>query len=228
MSERSDRTRRFRRGLRALVPVLALAAWGVATQPRAELVDIGPDVFNTYAVRSTGLNAFPKWRGALERYFGETRVPEASCRSGLFTTCHLQDWRAFLHSVAGAAPEEKISRVNAFHNRARYILDIVNWRIDDYWATPLQFFDRDGDCEDYAIAKFMSLRALGFSNDQLRIVVLRDLNLKLAHAVLVVKLDGVNYVLDNQIATPVRAELIHHYQPIYSVNETHWWLHRRG
>jgi predicted transglutaminase-like cysteine proteinase len=57
--------------------------------------------------------------------------------------------------------------------------------------------------------------------------VLRDLNLKLAHAVLVVELNGRKYVLDNQIAATVPAEMIRHYQPIYSVNETHWWLHRR-
>jgi len=194
---------------------------------RAELVDTGPDLFNSQAIRSANLKPFPKWRGTLDRYFKETHSPQPSCQPGLFTTCHLQDWKAFLQSLAGVGPEEKMRRVNSFHNKARYILDIVNWRMEDYWATPIQFLDRNGDCEDYAIAKFMSLRALGFSNDQLRIVVLRDLNLKLAHAILVVDLNGQKYVLDNQIATTVPASLIRHYQPIYSVNETHWWLHRR-
>ena len=77
----------------------------------------------------------------------------------------MQDWSAFLQSLAGLSPAEKMRRVNRYHNKARYILDIINWRLDDYWASPLQFLERDGDCEDYAIAKFMSLRALGFSND---------------------------------------------------------------
>lgn len=201
--------------------------WIAVTGARAELIDTGPDVFNSRAIRSANLKPFPKWRGTLERYFKEVRGPQPPCQPGLFTTCHLQDWSAFLQSLAGLPPEEKMRRVNSYHNKARYILDVVNWRVEDYWATPLQFLDRNGDCEDYAIAKFMSLRAVGFSNDQLRIVVLRDLNLKLAHAILIVDLNGKKYVLDNQIATTVPADLIRHYQPIYSVNETHWWLHRR-
>ena len=119
-------------------------------------------------------------------------------------------------------------KVNSYLNQAHYILDIVNWGVEDYWASPYQFARKDGDCEDYAIAKFMSLRLLGFSNDQMRIVVLRDLNLKVAHAILVVDLNGTKYVLDNQIHDVVPASIIHHYQPIYSVNETHWWLFRHG
>lgn len=227
MPTRPDRPRRpYRRILRVLVVVLAFGA--LPGEPRAEFIDTGADVFNTRTIRSAGLVAFPKWRGTLERYFTEMRAPRAPCEPGLFTTCHLKEWSAFLQSVAGLSPEEKLQRVNSFHNRARYVLDIINWRVEDYWATPLQFFERDGDCEDYAIAKFMSLRTLGFSNDQMRIVVLRDLNLRLAHAVLVVTLNGKNYVLDNQISTVVRDDMIRHYQPIYSVNETHWWLHRRA
>ncbi len=121
---------------------------------------------------------------------------------------------------------EQIRSVNAEMNRHRYILDPVNYGVPDYWATPFQFLRLDGDCEDYAIAKFMSLRALGFDNDSLRVVVLRDLNLKLAHAILVVYHEGQVFVLDNQISDVVEAAAIRHYRPIYSVNETAWWLHR--
>jgi predicted transglutaminase-like cysteine proteinase len=113
-------------------------------------------------------------------------------------------------------------------NRQRYLTDPRNYGVKDYWATPIQFLKRDGDCEDYAIAKFISLRALGFTNDMLRIVVLQDLNLRIGHAILVVYLDGRALVLDNQVRRVVPAETIRHYQPIYSINEQHWWLHRRG
>lgn len=188
----------------------------------------GDGVFGSAAIRGDSLDNFPKWRGALERYFTESRKAQPPCESSWFTGCGVQDWQKFLYSLASLSPEEKMRRVNRFHNETRYILDIVNWSISDYWASPYQFFDRDGDCEDYAIAKFMSLRALGFSNDQLRIVVLRDLNLRIAHAVLVVDLDGTKYVLDNQIDDAVPDTVIRHYRPIYSVNETHWWLHRQG
>lgn len=213
--------------LRSLALVLAL---GLASAPMAastELVQTGRDVFGSLAIRSDNLAPFPKWRGAIERYFQENGASRPPCESGLFTRCAISEWKTFLHAVAALPPEQKMRRVNAFHNETRYILDIVNWQIEDYWASPYQFLDKDGDCEDYAIAKFMSLRALGFSNEQMRIVVLRDLNLRVAHAVLVVDLGGVKYVLDNQISDAVPETVIRHYQPIYSVNETHWWLHRR-
>ena len=123
---------------------------------------------------------------------------------------------------------DQMMLINNYLNKAKYILDLINYRVEDYWATPLQFFSKDGDCEDYAIAKFMSLRSLGVANEDMRIVVLKDLNLRLAHAILVVYVDGEALVLDNQINQVVRAQDIRHYQPIYSINETTWWLHRRG
>lgn len=72
----------------------------------------------------------------------------------------------------------------------------------------------------------MSLRALGWDNDHMRIVVLKDLNLDIAHAVLVVYRDGLAWVLDNQIGEVVAADRIRHYRPYYSINEDSWWLHR--
>jgi predicted transglutaminase-like cysteine proteinase len=60
----------------------------------------------------------------------------------------------------------------------------------------------------------------------MRIVVVQDLNLGIAHAVLVVYLDGRALVLDNQIDDVVPAAAVRHYRPIYSINERHWWLHR--
>ena len=45
-------------------------------------------------------------------------------------------------------------------------------------------------------------------------------------AVLVVYVDGVAWLLDNQIRDVVRADTVRHYRAIYSVNETTWWLHR--
>ena len=70
------------------------------------------------------------------------------------------------------------------------------------------------------------MRALGMDHDVLRIVVLQDLNLRVPHAILVAYVDGKPYVLDNQIPQVVSADVIHHYRPFYSINETNWWLHR--
>ena len=96
----------------------------------------------------------------------------------------------------------------------------------DYWAPPGQFFSKFGDCEDYAIAKFLTLRALGFTGDELRVVVVRDLNLKIGHAILAAYIDGKIYILDNQIKQAIAATTIRHYRRIYSVNEDGWCPHK--
>lgn len=207
-------------GAVVLAPVLTL---GLAGPPATAAV---PKLFGTSEMQSANIAMFPKWGGALSRYFGERQLADAPCTSTAFNKCHLNDWQAFLKTQAGRAPMDQIVAVNDYMNRQRYLTDPRNYGVSDYWATPAQFFSRDGDCEDYAIAKFMSLRALGMPNDMMRIVVLQDLNLRVGHAILVVYLDGQAYVLDNQVRRVVRAESIRHYKPIYSINEHHWWLHR--
>lgn len=135
------------------------------------------------------------------------------------------DWKGFLDTLHNEDRLRQIRLVNNRLNQAKYTLDINNYAQSDYWAAPNEFFHFDGDCEDYAIAKYFSLRALGFNSDSLRIVVLEDLNLHVAHAILAVTIDSRSYVLDNQISQVINENVIHHYKPIYSINEEQWWLH---
>ena len=72
----------------------------------------------------------------------------------------------------------------------------------------------------------MSLRTLGFKDSELRVVVLQDLNLGVAHAVLIVYLDGQALLLDNQIGRVIDQAKVRHYRPYYSINEKFWWLHK--
>tara|TARA_R110000737_G_C14529479_1_gene476920 strand:+ start:92 stop:778 length:687 start_codon:yes stop_codon:yes gene_type:complete len=185
-----------------------------------------PPIFNSSEAASPHVAMFPKWQGALGRYFNERQLTDGSCESSFFNRCHLREWSEFLDGLKGKPPREQVNAVNHFMNRVRYIIDPRNYGVPDYWATPKEFLSRNGDCEDYAIAKYLSLRALGFPPSQLRVVVLQDLNLKVAHAILVVYLNGRALVLDNQIRGVVSATTIHHYKAIYSINEQFWWLHR--
>ena len=185
-----------------------------------------PPLFGTREVRSDDLGLFTKWTAALDRAFDERRLADAPCTETAFNRCHFAAWRKMLDGLSGLDRMAQLAAVNRYMNRKRYILDPPNYGVSDYWAAPGQFLSRDGDCEDYAIAKFMSLKALGFKNDDMRIVVLQDLNLGIAHAVLVAYLDGRALVLDNQIEHVVSADTVRHYRPIYSINERHWWLHR--
>jgi len=169
---------------------------------------------------------FTKWMGMLQRMRATPEPFEDGCEAQGANYCHLKQWNAFLLGIKGSAPAAQLDRVNAFMNQFPYIEDIVNWGIDDYWETPLEFLRRSGDCEDYAIAKYMSLRYLGWPVDALRLVVVRDVNLSADHAVLAVYTDGQILILDNQIRQVTNAASIHHYRPYYSINEEAWWFHR--
>lgn len=185
-----------------------------------------PELFGTREVQNKNLKPFPKWTGVLSRHEGDSFYAQEPCDGAAFEACAIQDWKAFLKTIEGMDITAQLDAINRQMNEANYINDLANWGIKDYWETPLQFFMRDGDCEDFAIAKYMSLRALGRPVDDMRVVVLQDQNLDVAHAVLVYYLDGVGYVLDNQIKQVIPQEKVHHYKPFYSVNETAWWLHR--
>lgn len=183
-------------------------------------------VFNTVELRSTKMEKFKKWTDVLERY--ETEEPEElqKCKITAVQKCHLAKWRIFLKKISKRPELEQLALVNAYLNKWLYVLDPVNYGKKDYWATPKQFLHRAGDCEDYAIAKMKSLQHLGLASDRMRVLVLQDLNLGIGHAILLVEYKGKVLVLDNQISKVIEQSRIKHYKPIYSINETSWWLHR--
>ncbi|MEY4747901.1 MAG: hypothetical protein RIQ60_115 [Pseudomonadota bacterium] len=69
----------------------------------------------------------------------------------------------------------KLATVNVFFNR-RIVFrdDVQTWGVEDYWASPLEMMVKgQGDCEDYAIAKYLSLLAAGMDPKRLRVVYVR-------------------------------------------------------
>ena len=191
--------------------------------------------FNSVEVRSKNLKPFKKWRAALSRYSKELKSRKKNgCSSKRLNICNYGDWGKFLKSLKGRDKFTQVRAVNARMNKAEYISDKTNWGQKDYWATPGEFMARFGDCEDFAIVKYLSLRLLGFKERELRVVAVKDLNLKIGHAVLVVKLKDKKtkktkvYLLDNQIKKVVETKTVRHYEPVFSINKNFWWRHSKG
>ena len=206
---------------------LILAALALSLAGAAQAAETVPSFFNSTETRSKNLKPFKKWTNAVKRYTKEVAIKKkGDCKSTKFNKCHYKEWEKFLKSVTKKDPMTQVREVNRVMNKAKYITDIVNWGKKDYWATPGEFLAKFGDCEDYAIAKYMSLKLLGFKDEQMRVVAVKDLNLKIGHAVLVVYLDSKIFVLDNQIKNVVEEKVIRHYKPVYSLNENFWWRHR--
>ena len=180
-----------------------------------------PRLFGTGETQSNNIKPFPKWTDMLDRHHTEERRGDPACTPTRFIRCSVADWLAFLDGERGKERRAQLADVNAFINLHPYVLDKIN-----YWETPREFAAHDGDCKDYAIAKYFSLRYLGWSEDELRVVVVQDLNLRVAHAVLAVYVGEEILVLDNQAREVVRSDSIRHYRPYYSINESHWWLHK--
>jgi len=193
----------------------------------AAYAQVKPSFFGTSEQKSTNLTAFKKWNGALARYAKErAQARSGGCSAQKLNTCNFKKWMDFLNTLRKKDLVSQIRAVNDYMNRAPYITDPVNWGQKDFWAAPGEFMAKFGDCEDYAIAKYISLRLLGYKDDNLRVVAVKDLNLKIGHAVLIVYYKGKPYVLDNQIKQVVPASKIKHYLPVFSINASAWWKHR--
>jgi len=167
-----------------------------------------PSVFGSSETRSADISPFTKWTGILARLNSKS-APMPAALAGL----------------SDASDAAKIEAVNTYYNKIRYVEDKNNYGKSDYWQTPAEFASRGGDCEDYVIAKYAALKALGFKEDQLRMVILTDTWKNLAHAILVVNTaDGAKF-LDNQYKVVKDVEGFTRYAPIYSINRTGWWRH---
>lgn len=175
--------------------------------------------------RASDLGMFPKWTSVLARYEKAGDVPDNECEKSKYRPCDaIRQWHKMLSSIRGKNFREQLSEINSWGNAHPYIVDQINWGVEDYWETPNEFMAVNGDCEDYAIAKYYSLRALGVSREKLRIIVLQDFNLGgIIHAVLGVYDGEELLILDNQIRQVMPAAKIYHYRPIYAVNEAEWW-----
>lgn len=98
----------------------------------------------------------------------------------------IEAWDALIKANANSAEKDKLTEINRFFNRQiRFSDDIRTWKQNDYWATPIEALVKGaGDCEDYSIAKYFTLRRLGIPSDKLRITYVKALNYNQAHMVL--------------------------------------------
>jgi len=144
----------------------------------------------------------------------------------------IDDWAALLKNPPQGEVREKLNRVNQFFNkRLEFKDDIVVWRQQDYWATPIEFLRKGaGDCEDYAIAKYLTLREMGVPASQLRITYVKALQLNQAHMVVTwySTPNAIPLVLDNLkdaiLPATQRPDLL----PVYAFNGEGMWLPQAG
>lgn len=183
-------------------------------------------LFKTAEIRAESHDGLRQWQAVLERIRKE-QPRYAACRNDPSACPNRATgaWQALLLQLEGMHLDDQIIRINRFVNKFQYRSDHLVYGKSDYWASPLEFFKYSGDCEDYAIAKYISLRLLGVPEERLRLAVVHDQIRDLAHAVLVVYKDDTALVLDNLTNAVLAHDRVANYTPYYTVNATTRWSH---
>lgn len=135
-------------------------------------------------------------------------------------------WQYLLDQLNGKPEAEVLAEVNRFFNQVRFLGDAEHWNQVDYWATPLELLATNGgDCEDFAIAKYFSLKWLGVPVGKMRLTYVKAVELNQAHMVLTYhrSLGKEPIVLDNLVDDILPASERPDLVPVYSFNGDGLW-----
>ena len=136
-------------------------------------------------------------------------------------------WEDLIHKDKSQSDLEKLEKVNHFFNsRIVFVNDIELWGAQDYWATPIEFLCRKaGDCEDFAIAKYFTLKAMGMPEEKLNISYVKAIQYGIAHMVLTYySAPGAEpLVLDNLVDAISPASKRTDLLPVFSFNGAGLW-----
>lgn len=156
-------------------------------------------------------------------------VDTAAQRYGEEARRRLLAWEELANSDDDGSDRQKLDKVNRFFNRLEFVSDQLHWGERDYWATPVEFLASDGgDCEDFAVAKYFTLRLLGVADEKMSLTYVKAWKINQAHMVLTYyeQADGIPLVLDNLVSTIEPADKRPDLLPVYSFNGSGLWLAR--
>jgi len=163
-------------------------------------------------------------------FIDKKTIDKVEKKYGLFAKHRVNALIKLMNSIKNESEEEKLKQVNHFFNQVRYQSDLKTWGVKDYWATRMEFLGKDrGDCEDYATAKYFTLKQLGIPTKKMYLSYVKATKQKIAHMVLTYfkTTTSIPLVLDNYnkkiLPATKRPDLI----PIYSFNGDSLYLAKR-
>jgi predicted transglutaminase-like cysteine proteinase len=164
--------------------------------------------------------AAAKWSDVLARIDSEEETL-AACRESLDACTPAA--RRLLQLVelgrqrTGRARLGEINR--AVNLSIRATSDLSQYGVADFWSAPLATIEKGaGDCEDYAILKYLALREAGISPDDLRLLIVSHPRRRTIHAVLAVHSDGEWLLLDNLTMVMVNSLEATQYLPLIALD----------
>src|SRR5580700_5117979 len=209
-------------GMVCFGPAADLTAGTLISPGAMDLIRRSAEPFGLYASKLSAGMLREKWLG-VERKLDDERVQLALCdgdRERCVSPAALQ-LLAIVDNARARDGRARLGEINRAINLAiRPMSDLAQYGQVDVWSSPLVTFATGaGDCEDYAIAKFVALRLAGVSPDDLRIVVMRDTIHGEDHAVAVARLDGHWLMLDNRRMAMVEDGDVRNYRPMFVIGQ---------
>jgi predicted transglutaminase-like cysteine proteinase len=166
------------------------------------------------------------WQSQANKLVDKITLEKVQKIYGTQASKNVAKWNNLLLELEGQDIQQQLSQVNSFFNRQKFVDDIEHWNKEDYWATPIEFIaSGGGDCEDFSIAKYFSMRALGVPANKLRLMYVNALDYNMAHMVLAYyeKPNVIPLVLDNLNKNILPANKRRDLQPVYSFNGEGLW-----
>ena len=209
-------------GMAWLGPAADLSAGTLITPGASALIRKSAEPFGFFASPLSWGGLRDKWQG-VARKLDDEMVQLALCdgdRERCVSPAALQ-LLAIVDKSRAREGRARLGEINRAINLAiRPMSDLAQHGEIDVWSSPLVTFTSGaGDCEDYAIAKFVALRLAGVSSDDLRIVIMHDTIHDEDHAVAAARLDGHWLTLDNRRMAMVEDAYVRNYQPLFVIDQ---------
>jgi predicted transglutaminase-like cysteine proteinase len=192
----------------------------------SEFVAIRPDTlptnepFGLLTFRAPNSLLWRKWHAVRSDIAAELKLV-ANCRTnGADCTGAARRFILMVDEARSRGGTARIEAVNRLVNTAiRYMSDLTQHAAVDVWSAPLASFQMGrGDCEDYAIAKYVILREAGVPEKDMRILLVRDRKVREDHAVLVVRNESSWAVLDNRSSNLSLDSELPHFTPLFALD----------
>lgn len=133
-------------------------------------------------------------------------------------------WRRMCRRVEGFEDRDSALAVQRATCQIPYRSDISIYGANDYWATPRETLKRGGACEDFAILRFLMLRASGSPHGSVKMIIVTDQQTHLQHAVTGLQSKRGLLLLDNLAGEYLIAGWPEHYYAHYMVDEKNWTI----
>ncbi len=205
------------------VRLASLTPSNVATDAAPTLKEVSPigkEPFGLFTFRAPDGMLWRKWRN-IEADMAREQIILDRCRADA-ESCpsHAAQFLRLINTVSTKAGRPRLDEANRAVNMAiRYVSDQAQHGEADRWSAPLaSLAAAKGDCEDYAIAKYVALRAAGVARESLQLVLVRDRAVRQDHAVLAARLNDRWLILDNRQSLLIEDADASSFTPLFAIN----------